>query len=275
MLKNTGVLNPEDGGLWILGRKRSLESIGWGVGNRLGWHDFSPFLQVWVQGLEFGVDGLKARFLIFFFSQRKKNLGVAFSPAASPDLALSALPLPVFPPTLLEKRTSKQAGRRWGLGCGLSFCRLSPSLYTLAFLGRRDARPGTPSLLEIMKIYASACKHTFKSWRFPSTLVYLNSRASWISSLPVVCLCHRQAANGRASRRCALYISLLPPPHTEGSVRPLNTNHPAPHHLFPPPALEAGRELQHCEGAGVERVGTWGWGAEAEPRGPGRWNRSP
>lgn len=89
-------------------------------------------------------------------------------------------------------------------------------------------KAGTHGLLEIIKIYASVCKHTFKSWRFPSTLVYLNSRASWISSLLVVCLCHRQAANGRASRRCALCISLLPLPHTEGSVRPRNTNHPAP-----------------------------------------------
>lgn len=149
-----------------------------------------------------------------------------------------------------------------GLGLRPHSAFISPQ-YAFPFWGE-GCKTGTHGLLEIIKIYASVCKHTFKSWRFPSTLVYLNSRASWISSLSVVCLCHRQAANGRASRRCALCISLLPSPHTEGSVRPRNTSHPAP--LCPPHSRPGAAGLLTHWGL---RDGGGASGAKAEQSGPG------
>lgn len=182
------------------------------------------------------------------------SLGLAFSRCVSqPLLPFSSRKLAVgfgLRPLTLPSSSLTHTSSFWGEGC----------------------KTGMHGLLEIIKIYASVCKHTFKSWRFPSTLVYLNSRASWISSLSVVCLCHRQAANGRASRRCALCISLLPPPHTEGSVRPRNTNHPAcPHPPHSRPV--AARLLTHWRHRDGEA--SWGGGARRQSRvvPEGEWER--
>lgn len=184
-------------------------------------------------------------------------LGMALGPVASLGLAFS-LGFPTSPSLHLVKA---------GGGSHVEASHSAPPHTHISPFWGEGCKAGTHGLLEIIKIYASVCEHTFKSWRFPSTLVYLNSRASWISSLLVVCLCHRQAANGRASRRCALCISLLPPPHTEGSVRPRNTTPSLPPPLPPSHSLRPGaaRLLTHWRrrdeglGGGVEGRAEWAW----------------
>jgi hypothetical protein len=187
---------------------------------------------------------------------------------------LGGSPRPHFPGTLFTNLSSLHLSKTGGGSRVKSSLPSPPLLYTHPPFGEGGCKAGTNSLLEIIKIYASVCKHTFKSWRFPSMLVYLNSRASWISSLSVVCLCHRQAANGRASRRCALCISLLPPPHTEGSVRPRNANHPA----APPPFPAAGSALAAGDCTAANALETQGYGAGGGGRGrnqwTGRWNEA-
>lgn len=47
----------------------------------------------------------------------------------------------------------------------------SPPPYRSPFWGG-GCEAGAHGLLEIIKIYASVCKHTFKSWRFPSAGIF-------------------------------------------------------------------------------------------------------
>lgn len=84
---------------------------------------------------------------------------MALGHVASPDLTFSAVFQPLFP-FISQTLAVVSDG-------GLLLCFHSPPPHRSPF-GGGGCKAGTRGLLEIIKIYASVCKHTFKSWRFPS-----------------------------------------------------------------------------------------------------------
>lgn len=149
------MLNGEEGGLWIVsgkGRFKNVGALGWGG---VGWGKpgyqglfFPPGLSSTTQKVQSGVERSMTRL------KKKKNLGIALGCVASLGLSFSELHFPTSPPL----RPSKAGGGSLAEAFHAAFIS-PPPLYMSLFWGG-GCKAGTHGLLEIIKIYASVCKHT-------------------------------------------------------------------------------------------------------------------
>lgn len=129
--------------------------------------------------------------------------------------------------------------------------------------GRGDARPGRMACWKSLKYMRVPANTLLNHGVSPPTLVYLNSeQARSPPSQSFVCVTDEPLMAG-LPRRCALCISLLRAPHTEGSVRPRNTNSQHPH-------TPRTRGWGLCGGQSAGDSGMRGWGGAHRGRRPSR-----
>lgn len=116
--------------------------------------------------------------------------------------------------------------------------------------GEGGCQAGPQGLLEIIKIYASVCKHTFKSWRFPSAGIFkLQSRSP--PSQSFICVTDRPLMAGLPGAVHYAFASSLC--RTQKVLSGLGTQNT----LRPPTPLIRGWGLP-----AANRLETQGWGGQ-------------